>query len=64
MQIAGIEDRDDDDRADVVDDRRGGQEDAQLDRHALAQHHDQRDREGGVGRHRHAPAVRPRPVRE
>ena len=32
MEFAGIEHRDDDDRADVVDDRRRGEEDAQLDR--------------------------------
>ena len=61
--LGAVEDRDHRDRADVVDDRRGGEEDAQLDRHAAPEHRDQRDREGGVGRHRHAPAVRPGPGR-
>ncbi len=43
----------------VVDDRRRGKEDAQFDRDARAHHDDERHREGGVGRHRHAPSVRP-----
>ncbi len=62
VDLGAVEERDDRDGADVVDDRRRGQEDAQLHRHARAHHGDQRDREGGVGRHRHAPAVGPRPV--
>ena len=61
VQRVGIEQRDHDDRADVVDDRRRGQEDAELDRHPGPEHHEERHREGGVGRHRHAPAVRPGP---
>ena len=59
VQRARVEQRDDDDRADVVDDRRSGEKDAKLDRHPLAEHHDQRDRERGVGGHRHTPAVAP-----
>ena len=59
LQRARIEQRDDHDGADVVDDRRRSEEHAQLHRHALAEHHDERDRERGVGRHRNAPAVAP-----
>ena len=62
VQRARVEQRDDDDRADVVDDRRSGEKDAKLDRHPLAEHHDQRDRERGVGGHRHTPAVAPGPT--
>ena len=36
MELAGVEDSDDDDRTDVVDDGRRGQEDAQLHRDARA----------------------------
>ena len=60
MQFARIEQRDHDDRADIVDDRGGCQEDAQFDRNPLAQHYDDRDGEGRIGRHRDAPAMRPR----
>ena len=61
LQVAGIEHGDDDDGADVIDDGGRGQEDAQLDRDARAQHRDQGHREGGIGRHGYAPAVRPGP---
>ena len=45
------------DRHDVVDDDRRGQEHAQLDGDAVAEQHDQRDREGRVGPDRNAPSV-------
>ena len=52
-----IEQRDDDDRDQVVDDHGRRQEYAQVDRHAIAQDDDQRDRERRVRRHRQAPRV-------
>ena len=64
MHIAGVEHGDDDDRTDVVDDGRRGEEDAQLEGNADAHHGDQRNRERSVGRHRNAPRVRPRPRRD
>ena len=58
-ELARIECGDRKDCAEIVDDRRRGEEDAQFDRDSRSQHDDQRHREGGVGRHRHAPAMRP-----
>ena len=53
---AGVEDGDHDDRHQVVDDGRRGQEHAQFHRHPVAEKHDQRNRERGVGGYRGAPA--------
>ncbi len=64
MDIAGVEHSDDDDRSDVVNDGRRGEEDAQVDRDAGAHHGDQGNRERSVGRHRNAPPVRPRTRRD
>ena len=51
-----VEERDDDDGAEVVDDREREEEDAQRSRNALAEQREDADREGDVGRHRNAPA--------
>jgi hypothetical protein len=64
LESAGIERRHHENGADVVYDGCGGQEDAQFDRYPAPQHGDQRNRERGVGCHWHAPAVRPRPLRD
>jgi hypothetical protein len=44
-------------RHDVIQDDRGGQEDAQFDRHAVAEHHDQGDRKRGIRTDRNSPSV-------
>jgi hypothetical protein len=54
LEGAGIEAGDHQYGADVI-----GEEDAQLDRHPASHHRNQGDGKGGVGCHRHAPAVRP-----
>ncbi|MNI55420.1 hypothetical protein D3C73_1103710 [compost metagenome] len=59
-QFAGIENRDDDDRAEVVDDRQGHQEQLQRHRHAFAQQRQYAQREGDVGGGRDRPAVQGR----
>ena len=51
----GVEDRDDEDRADVVDDREGEQEELQPGRDARAEQREHSDRERDIGRHRDAP---------
>jgi hypothetical protein len=52
-----VEDGDDQDRPDVVDHRERQQQHAQRWRHPPAQQRQDADREGDVGRHRHAPAA-------
>ncbi len=62
IQVRGIEQRDHGNGTDVVDDGSSRQEHAQFDRHARAQHHDERHREGGVRGHGHTgPKVPARP---
>ncbi len=48
-QVRGVEDRDDDDGAEVVDDRERQQKDLQALRHAIAEQADHAHREGDVG---------------
>ena len=57
MHLAGVEQGDDQDRHDVIDDDRGGEEDAKFNGDTGAEQHDQRDGEGGVRADRDAPAV-------
>ena len=55
-EVAGVEHRDHQDRADVVDDRERQQEQPRGRRDPPTQHAQHPDREGDVGRHRDAPA--------
>ncbi len=58
-QVGGVEDRDHQDRADVVDDRERQQEQACRRGDAATQHAEDADGEGDVGRHRDPPARGP-----
>ena len=60
-RCAGVEERDDEHRAEVVDDRQRDQEDLQAVGHARAEQGQHAEREGDVGRHRDAPAGAPAP---
>jgi hypothetical protein len=53
---ARVEERDDEDRADVVDDRQGNEKDLERQWYARAQERKDANRERNVGRHRDAPA--------
>jgi hypothetical protein len=55
--FGGEEHRDDQDRDDVVEDREGQDEDAQLVRQSLAEHREHAERERDVGRRRDRPAA-------
>lgn len=55
VEAGRVEGGDDDDGADVVDDREAEQEDLELRRHACAEHGQQPEGEGDVGRHGDAP---------
>ena len=55
--LVGVHHRDHQQRHDVVDDEHGEQERADPVGHVAPDHHEQAEREGGVGRHRDAPAV-------
>jgi hypothetical protein len=57
-QLAAVEHGDHHDRAEVVDDRQGEQEQLEHRRHARGDHGEHAEGEGDVGRHRHAPAGR------
>ena len=56
-QVVGVEQRDHDDRAEVVDDRDRRQEDLQRRRHARAEQQQDAERERDVGRRRDRPAA-------
>ncbi len=56
--MRGVVDRNHQDRADVVGDREGEQENPQLRRHAPAEQRENGDRESDVRRHRNAPTRR------
>src|SRR3546814_20256448 len=58
VDLGGIEERDDDDRAHVVDDRDGDEEQLERGRRAPAKQREDADREGDVGRRRDRPALR------
>ena len=60
VEALGIEDRDHDDGADVVDDGQREQEHLERRRHARPEQRKDAEREGDVGRHRDAPPVAPR----
>ena len=55
-EVVGVEDRDHQDRADVVDDRQRQQEQSRGRGDPASQHAKDADREGDVGRHRNPPA--------
>ena len=56
-KVGGVEDRDDDDRADVVDDGKGQEKDLHRLRNTITEQGDDADGEGNVGGHRDAPTV-------
>ena len=56
VEIAGVEDGDDQHRAEIVDDRQRRQEHLQRGRHALAEQRQHAEREGDVGRGRESPS--------
>ncbi len=56
-EVLGVEERDDHDRADVVEDRDGHQERAQRERDAIPQQHQNGEREGDVGGGGNRPAL-------
>ena len=57
VHSSAVEDRDHDDRTDVIDDREGEQEQLESRWHPRPQEREDADREGDVGRHRDAPAA-------
>ena len=62
-ELARIEERDDDDRAEIVEDRERRQEDLEGGRHARAEEREHAEREGDVGRGRDRPAAQQLPGR-